>query len=325
MRNLLTGATLGLMLVLMCGPFVVAVAQDTSGTVPNALAPSTSTQQSFDPHDIYGNWIGDRPSPGRRNFASWDQKIPEPPLTTWAKTHLLMKSISHDGLYGKLLPGGGAVTGQTAGVSGAEKDRPRHICPNNQDPCYATDPNGVPANVPTGEFPGKDCEPLAAPAIYDYPGLDLITFLAAPDRIFQLHNYHREWRVFWLNRDHPKDVEPTFEGDSVAHWDGNTLEVDTIGFNGKTMITQSLGQWKSDAFHLTERFTVVDREHLVIDMTYCDPKAWGNKCWPGFRRYYHRASVEKVHDNNYKLDPFSEWICDPGEDKAFDQFIMNKY
>src|SRR5262249_15124264 len=156
------------------------------------------------------------------------------------------------------------------------------------DPCYATDPNGVPTNDPNGEYPGKDCEPLAPPAIYDYPGLGSMELMTTRegDRIFQLFEYHREWRTWWLNREHPKDLDPTYEGDSTAHWEGDALVVDTIGFNGKSMITQNVGLRKSDQFHLVERFRRVDHDHLIIDMTYSDPKAWGDKSWPGFRKYF---------------------------------------
>jgi len=40
------------------------------------------------------------------------------------------------------------------------------------------------------------------------------------------------WQIF-MNRYHPKDVQPSFFGDSVGHWEGDTLVVDTIGLNGK--------------------------------------------------------------------------------------------
>jgi hypothetical protein len=147
----------------------------------------------------------------------------------------------------------------------------------------------------------------------------------SPERIVQLNNYHREWRIFWLDREHPKEIDPTFEGDSTAHWEGDTLVVDTIGFNGRTQITQSLGQWKSDAFHLVERYTRVDHDHMVLDMMYYDPKAWGDKSWPGFKRYYHLVPIEKVHDNTYKFDQYTEWICSPEDNKNFDKRVTEYY
>jgi len=248
--------------------------------------------------DLDGNWLGEDSTPSFRNFASNDNKIPEPPLSEWGKRNLLMKSISHDALAGKRIPG---------------SEKPGKVCPDNHDPCYSEDQNGVPANDPNGEYPGKDCEPLAVPAMYDYPYLGAMELVTTPegDRIFQFFEYHREWRTFWLNREHPKDLMPSYEGHSIAHWEDNTLVVDTIGFNGKTMITQNVGHWKSDAFRLVERFRRVDNTHLEIEMTYYDSKAWGPKPWPGFIKKYKAVPKEE----------FQEFICSPLEYKQYDQGI----
>ncbi|MGD0964101.1 MAG: hypothetical protein ABSA57_09405 [Candidatus Acidiferrales bacterium] len=215
---------------------------------------------------------------------------------------MLYKSISHDALAGTPLPG--VVL-------------PGHLCSQrtSHTPCFAADLNGVPANDLDGEYPGKDCEPLSTPAMYDYPSLGSMEILVTRegDRIFQLFEYHREWRTFWLNREHPKDLDPTYEGDSTAHWEGDTLVVDTIGYNGKTMITQNVGHSKSDAFRLVERFRRVDHDHLEIDMTYYDPKAWGDKSWPGFHKYYNLVPKED----------FQEFICSPREYQEYKSRITN--
>jgi len=270
-----------------------------SSAVKSDSAAGGKPDQNLDPRrDLNGTWIGEKGTRAFRNFASYDQHVPEPPLTDYAKKNLLYKSISHDPLEGTRIPG---------------SDRPGKLCPDNQDPCYSKDQNGVPTNDADGEYPAKDCEPLSTPAIYDYPGLGSMELFTTPDgtRIFQLFAYHREWRTWWLNREHPKDLDPTYEGDSTAHWDGNTLVVDTIGYNGKTMITQSVGHRKSDAFRLEERFTLTDRDHLTIDMTYYDPKAWGDKAWPGFKKLYRRTTPED----------FEEFICSPREYMEYDKRV----
>jgi hypothetical protein len=277
-------------------------AQTQSGANPSkpAAVGDRTGDQKFDPHDLTGTWTGYSPRPGIRNFASYDQKTPEPPLTDWAKQHLLVPAITHDALGGTPIPG---------------KTGPGHVCPNNQDPCYSADPNGVPANAGTGEYPGKDCEPMSTPGEYDVPGLGSMEIFPTPDgtRMYQLFAYHREWRTWWLNRDHPRDLDPSFEGDSTAHWEGNTLVVDTIGYNGKTMLTQNVGHWKSDAFHLVERFTRVDHDHMQLDMTYYDPKAWGDKSWPGFHVYYKLTAKEN----------FEEFICSPREYMEYNKRMKN--
>jgi len=296
MRIRYLSSTLALAVALASSPVLYAQAQ-------NSPAPAKSKatgSELFDPHDLSGGWTGETHRKGFRNFASYDQKIPEPPLTDWAKKNLLYKSISHDGLAGTHIPGW---------------DRPGHLCPLNQDPCFSVDQNGVPLNDPNGEYPAKDCEPLSTPATYDYPSLPLamMELVPTPDgtRIHQMLSYHREWRTWWLNREHPKDLDPTYEGDSTAHWEGNTLVVDTIGYNDKTMISQNIGHRKSDAFHLVERFTRVDKDHLELDMTYYDPKAWGDKSWPGFKRYFQRAP----------MTDFDEFICSPRDYQYYEKII----
>jgi hypothetical protein len=269
---------------------------------PVLLAQSKSTLSAgstsvFDPHDLTGTWDGD----DRVGTGRWDNTTPEPPLTDWAKTHLLYKEgISHDPLSGVLKDPAKA---------------PKPDTPAGQRLFYKTDLYGVPANDPAGEYPGKDCEPLAPPAMFDYTTLGSMEIFPTPDgsRIFELFEYHREWRTFWLNRDHPKDLDPTYEGDSTARWDGNTLVVDTIGFSGKSMVSGVVGHRKSDAFHLVERYRRVDHDHLEIDMTYYDPKAWGDKSWSGFKRKYTLSTP----------DNFQEFICSPREYMEYDKRVTD--
>ncbi|MGD0907381.1 MAG: hypothetical protein ABSA96_07355 [Candidatus Acidiferrales bacterium] len=261
----------------------------------NAAPAASKATQAFDPHDLDGVWAGDiRPDNGK-----YSNSTPEPPLTEWAKQHLLYKGVSHDILSGVLI--------DPKRVPEPGKDR--------RDNYYVKDQYGVLSNDPDGEYPGKNCEPLGAPAEYEYPNLanvELVTTRAG-DRIFQMFEYHREWRTFWLDREHPKHIDPSFEGDSSAHWEGNTLVVDTIGFNGKSMISGVVGHSKSDAFHLVERFTRADHDHLQVDMTYMDPKAWGDKPWTGFHRRYHLVPNED----------FIEFICSHGEYAVYDKQVTD--
>ena len=288
MRRCLYGVMFALWTLLMFQP--VLLAQKIS-------KPLAASNEPFDPHDLTGTWIGgDVKGSGR-----WDNATPEPPLTEWAKQHLLYKEgISHDPLVGVL----------------RDPQKPANPdTPAGLRLFYKTDLYGVPANDPGGEYPGKDCEPLAPPAMFDYTGLGSMEIFPTPDgsRIFQLFEYHREWRTFWLNREHPKDLDDTYEGDSAARWDGDTLVVETIGFNGKSMVSGVVGHRKSDAFRLVERYRRVDHDHLQIEMTYYDPKAWGDKSWPGFKRYYSLTKPEN----------FQEFICSPREYMEYDKRVTD--
>jgi hypothetical protein len=304
MRGVCRNSILGLVVALAMSPSMYGQAENAPA---NAMTSAAASQQ-FDPRDFSGVWLGNswhnQVGPGKgpgglQNYASVDQKIPEPALTEWAKKNLLYKSISHDAMAGTPLPG---------------MDRPGHDCPSEEDFCFSADQYGVRANDIDGEYVGKDCEPLSTPGIYDLAYLASLEFLYTPDgsRIFQVFEYHREWRTFWLNREqHPKDVRPTYEGDSIAHWEENTLVVDTVGYKPKTMISDNIGHGKSDTFRLLERFTLLDKDNLEIKMTFYDPKAWGDKSWPGFVKYYHRVPNER----------FREFVCSPRDNLAFENSV----
>jgi len=89
----------------------------------------------------------------------------------------------------------------------------------------------------------------------------------------------------WFNiiyidgREHPKTVEPTWFGHSVGKWDGDTLVVDTVGFNGYTRL-DTIGHPHSHKMTVTERFTMKDADSLQYVITIDDPiyysKPWSN-------------------------------------------------
>ena len=69
------------------------------------------------------------------------------------------------------------------------------------------------------------------------------------------------------------EAEPRFGGYSTGRWEGDTLVVETAGFNDRTWLDR-LGHPHSDAMRLTERFRRRDAGHLEVDVTITDPKAY---------------------------------------------------
>lgn len=130
--------------------------------------------------------------------------------------------------------------------------------------------------------PTLSCEPPGYPRLllYHFP----IEILQLPDRvvmIFEFHHFVRE--IFTDGRAHPPDPDPTYMGNPVGHWEGDTLIVDTIGFNDKTWLDQ-VGHPHSDALHLVERIRRIDAKTLQDDLTIEDPKAF-TKIWMGRQIY----------------------------------------
>jgi len=72
-------------------------------------------------------------------------------------------------------------------------------------------------------------------------------------------------------RPHPEDLEPSFNGDSVGHWEGDTLVVDVVGFNEKTWLA-GVGTIHSEKLHVTERYTRDTADTILYDVTVEDPE-----------------------------------------------------
>jgi hypothetical protein len=86
------------------------------------------------------------------------------------------------------------------------------------------------------------------------------------------------WRqIFTDGRGHSADPNPSWLGESIGHWEGDTFVVDTVGLNGKTWIDES-GLPTTDALHVTEKFHRIDLGHMDIEHTVDDPKAY-TKPW----------------------------------------------
>jgi len=131
------------------------------------------------------------------------------------------------------------------------------------------------------------CEPIGVPAQFWYTQLYPFEIVVTSDRILQFFEKQHEWRSIWMKRDHPKDLERTYMGDSVGKWEGDTLVVDTIGYNGRDRIEPvGVDHLMSDAFHLVEHWRRVSYDTIELDLTYYDPKVWGDESWGGLKKQF---------------------------------------
>jgi hypothetical protein len=128
---------------------------------------------------------------------------------------------------------------------------------------------------------GKD-DPDARCLPSGMPRKDAITspykIIQQPGEIVFLYESRTTFRqVFTDGRPLPVDPQPTWDGYSVGHWDGDTLVVETRGMNGLTWL-DSNGHPLSDAMHLTEKFRRPDFGHMEIEITIDDPRNY-TKPW----------------------------------------------
>lgn len=155
------------------------------------------------------------------------------------------------------------------------------------------------------------------PGKYDYTGHCLPQGLTRsmnspfPIRIVQTPEItailYEAWNVFEIihtdGRDHPKDLDPTWIGNAAGKWDGDTLVVDSIGFNDKTNL-DTVGHPHSDALHTVERFTRTDEKHIAYEITVEDRKAF-TRPWKNTRTFTLRPDWEimeySCEENNKDL------------------------
>ena len=116
------------------------------------------------------------------------------------------------------------------------------------------------------------CLPAGVPRL-SIVGLFPIQIVQTATQVIILYEYMSVFRVIPLNAEHPDDVVPTYVGDSVGRWEGDTLVVDVIGFNDRTWLTGT-GTFHSEALHVTERYTRVDKDQINYDVTMDDPKVF---------------------------------------------------
>ena len=113
------------------------------------------------------------------------------------------------------------------------------------------------------------CFPHGMPRLTESPYP--IEIVQAPDQIVVLHEVAHNVRRFYLNRPQPANPGHTFLGHSVAHWEGDTLVVDTVGLNDRTFIDDE-GDSHSDQEHTIERYRKIDGgAKLEMVMTVEDP------------------------------------------------------
>lgn len=156
--------------------------------------------------------------------------------------------------------------------------------------------------------PTFSCEPPGVPRIYDM-GSSLVEFYQSkdrPDRMFIFYEVIHTWRTIWMNgRPMPDNGGvPRALGYSMGHWEGNDLVVDTTGFSDWGWVNRA-GYPHSEDLHLVERFHRIDRDHMRLDLTLNDPKAYAQP-WKMFIDFTLKPDWD-----------FAETFCRPSESAHF--------
>jgi hypothetical protein len=150
----------------------------------------------------------------------------------------------------------------------------------------ATDPSGM-------------CWPPGFPRMMGTPYP--MEYILQPNRVTMLFEANGQTRRIWTDgRKHPVDPDPTFNGHSIGHWEGDTLVVDTIGMRADTGFDVT-GAPHSDAMHVTERIRRRDKDTMEDRITVEDPKAM-TRPWTVVRTYHREPTWE-----------IAEYVCEENQ------------
>jgi len=106
--------------------------------------------------------------------------------------------------------------------------------------------------------PSSTCRPMVAPYIYRVQEMQL---LQAKDEVTILYMQDHQVRRVRLNGAHPAKITPSWHGDSVGHYEGDTLSIDTVGVKvGPFAIVDQVGSPYSEALHVVERYRLIDSQ-----------------------------------------------------------------
>lgn len=150
--------------------------------------------------------------------------------------------------------------------------------------------------------PSVNCMPRGVPGMFmtnPYP----IQLIQTSDFLAQLNELNNNFRVIPLDgHPHSKDPDPTFNGEGIAHWDGDTLVIDTIAIDERTW-NNYVGWFHSDQEHVVERISRPSKNYLVYQVTIDDSKVL-TKPWTSAPRLWslgHEPLQEYYCTNNQEI------------------------
>jgi len=155
---------------------------------------------------------------------------------------------------------------------------------------------------------GSSCMPAGVASFMAYGGPNPLYFLQTPNEVWMIVSSNQQIRRVYLDVPHSTNPKPSWYGESVGHYEGNTLVIDTIGQNDKTFVDVYRTP-HTENLHVVERWRIVDGGRMMeATFTVEDADAFYQP-WSGMRRY-RRVQQEMNED-----------ICAENNQHLFDYHI----
>lgn len=151
----------------------------------------------------------------------------------------------------------------------------------------------------------SSCVPAGVPFFMGYGGPDPIVFLQTPKEVWIFWHEDNQVRRVYLNVPHSKNPKPSWYGESVGHYEGDSLVIDTIGLNAKTVV-DIYRTPHTEQLHVIERWHLIDGGKTMEAIFTADDPGSFYKPWTA-QRHYHRVDQdfeEKICAENNQFNIF---------------------
>jgi hypothetical protein len=161
----------------------------------------------------------------------------------------------------------------------------------------------------------SSCRPAGVPGFMMFI-IEPIFFVQSPNKVLMIHSGNEEVRHIYLDVPHSENPKSSWYGESVGHYEGDTLVIDTIGLNDKTFV-DNYRTPHTEKLHVVERWKMIDDgKMLEVDIRVEDPDAF-NAPWSAIQRYRRaqprQLGEEACAENNAHLFDYRIPVADKAD------------
>ena len=153
--------------------------------------------------------------------------------------------------------------------------------------------------------PRERCWPAGVPAYVLEPPFNITIFIETPKEILMVHQHDQQFRHIFMNVPHTAHPKPSWTGESVGHWEGEELVVDTIGLNDRTFV-DNYRTPHTDKMHVLERFKLINGGKTLQDTIRVEDPGAFNMPWTAVQRW-----------NRTARGPIEEFSCAENNEALF--------
>ena len=132
--------------------------------------------------------------------------------------------------------------------------------------------------------PRERCWPAGVPAYVLEPPFNITIFIETPKEILMVHQNDQQVRHIFMDVAHSAHPKPSWTGESVGHYEGDELVVDTIGLNDRTFV-DNYRTPHTDKMHVVERFKLIDKGKTLQDTIRVEDPGAFTTAWTAIQQW----------------------------------------